>query len=178
MKLEASPVGDNGGMEQVHTQLVALTIQLAEHTKGMEKWEQVWCTKCRTEGHHKDKCPTLAQYLETGSPNICKKWGHDPTECPLLQKYQSMLRNLFFNFCKSVGHAEKDCCAFDLMRECTSDMYRILEDNFVTEGGGPLYNNQRIFNPWNKGSFFIGRGRGNFGRGGRGLIICYNCNQP
>jgi hypothetical protein len=117
MKLESSPVGDSGGMAQVQTQLVALTIQLEELTKGKEKQEQVWCTKCRTEGHHKDECPTFTQYLETGAPNplpgggyceICKKWGHHPTECPLLQKYQSTPRNLFCNFCKSFGHEEKD----------------------------------------------------------------------
>jgi hypothetical protein len=59
MKLESSPVGDNGGMVQVQTQLAALMIQLEELTKGKEKCEQVWCTKCRTEGHHKDECPTF-----------------------------------------------------------------------------------------------------------------------
>jgi hypothetical protein len=37
MKLEASPVGDGGGMAQVQTQLASLTIQLAELTKGKEK---------------------------------------------------------------------------------------------------------------------------------------------
>jgi hypothetical protein len=45
------------------------------------------------------------------------------------------------------------------------------------EGGGPKYNNQRLFNPVNRGNFGKGRGRGNFGRGGRGPIICYNCNK-
>jgi hypothetical protein len=60
MKLEASPVGDDGGMVQVNTQLATLIIQLAELTKGKEKQEQVWCTKCRTEGHHKDECQTFA----------------------------------------------------------------------------------------------------------------------
>jgi hypothetical protein len=48
----------------------------------------------------------------------------------------------------------------------------------VTERGGPQYNNQRGFNLGNGGKFGRGRGRGNFGRGGRGLIISYNCNQP
>jgi hypothetical protein len=37
MKLEASPVGDNGGMAQVQTQLFSLTVQLEELTKGKEK---------------------------------------------------------------------------------------------------------------------------------------------
>jgi hypothetical protein len=60
MKLEASPVGDNNGMAQIQNQLAALTIQLEEITKGKEKWEHIWCTKCRTEGHHKDECPSFA----------------------------------------------------------------------------------------------------------------------
>jgi hypothetical protein len=128
MNLEAYSIRDIGGMVQVQTQLDSLTIQLAEITKRKEKQEQVWCTKCRTEGHHKDECPTFVQYLVTGETNplprggfyeICKKWGHHPTKCPLLQKYQSMPRNLFCNLCKSIGHEQKDCHAFDLMREHT-----------------------------------------------------------
>jgi hypothetical protein len=134
MKLEASPVGDSGGMVQVQTQLVSLMIQLVEITKGKEKREQVWCTKCRNEGHHKDECPAFAQHLEAGAPNplpgggyceICKKWGYHPMDFPLLQKYQSTPKNLFCNFRKSVGHEEKYCRAFDLMREHTSYVYRI-----------------------------------------------------
>jgi hypothetical protein len=42
------------------------------------------------------------------------------------------------------------------MRECTSDMYKIQEENVAAEGGGPQYNNQRGFNPGNIGNF--GRG--------------------
>jgi hypothetical protein len=63
------------------------------------------------------------------------------------------------------------------MRERTSYMYMIQEENFSTEVGGPQYNNQTSFNQGNIGNFDKGRGRGNFGRGGRGWIICYNCNQ-
>jgi hypothetical protein len=48
----------------------------------------------------------------------------------------------------------------------------------LIEGNSPQYNNQRGFDPRNKGNFGRGRGRGNFGRGGREPIICYNCNQP
>jgi hypothetical protein len=60
---------------------------------------------------------------------------------------------LFFNYFKSVRHEEKDCHAFDLMREHTSYMYMIHEENVTTDGGGPWYNNQRGFNLWNRGSF-------------------------
>jgi hypothetical protein len=37
MKLEASPVGDGGGMAQVQKQFSALIVQLVELTKGKEK---------------------------------------------------------------------------------------------------------------------------------------------
>jgi hypothetical protein len=60
VKLEASPVGDGGEMVQVQMQLVSLTIQMAELTKGKEKWEQICCTNCRSEGHPKDECATFA----------------------------------------------------------------------------------------------------------------------
>jgi hypothetical protein len=53
MKLEASPIGDSGGMAQVHTKLASLMIQLVELTKGKEKWEQVSFTKCNTEFHQR-----------------------------------------------------------------------------------------------------------------------------
>jgi hypothetical protein len=36
--------------------------------------------------------------------------------------------NLFCNLCKSVGHDEKYCHAFNLMREHTSDEYRCYEE--------------------------------------------------
>jgi hypothetical protein len=113
-----------------------------------------------------------------GYCEICKKWGHHPTKCPLLQKYQEYTKELILQFLQVIGHEEKDFHTFDLMREHTSYMYKIQEENVVIEGGGPQYNNQRGFNPGNRGNFGRGRGRGNFGRGGRGPIICYNCNQP
>jgi hypothetical protein len=69
MKLESSLVGDSGGMAQVKMYLDALNIQLEEIKKGNKKCEQVWHTKCRTEGHHKDECPTFLQYLETRVSN-------------------------------------------------------------------------------------------------------------
>jgi hypothetical protein len=156
-------------MVQVQTRLVALTIQLAELTKGKEKREQVWCITCRIAGHHKDKCPAFAQYFVTGAPNplrgggyceICKTWGHHPPNFPLLHKYHSTPLDLFCNFCKLVEHEEKDCHAFDLMREHTSYMYRIHEKNTAIKGGVPQYNSQRGFIPGGRGGFSRGRGIG------------------
>jgi hypothetical protein len=47
------------GMAQVQSQLATLTIQLQDLAKGKEKCEEVWCTTCRIEGHHKNECPTF-----------------------------------------------------------------------------------------------------------------------
>jgi hypothetical protein len=68
------------------------------HNKNNEKQEFVWCTTCRTKGHHKNECPTFTQYMVEGMPNplpirgiwckICKKQGNDPYHYPMMQKYQ------------------------------------------------------------------------------------------
>jgi hypothetical protein len=143
MKLEASLVGENNlGRAQVQLQMVALTIQLQEITKGEENYKNVWCTTCKTKCHHKNECTTFQQYLRRGSPNplgiwceICNMMGHQPHSYPLMQKYQITTRNLFCNICKSVGHEEKDCHTFDLMRECTIDAYRVQGEE--SKGGAP-----------------------------------------
>jgi hypothetical protein len=45
-----------------------ITFQINQN-KGKEKREVVWCTLCRTEGHHKNECPTCVQYMATGVQN-------------------------------------------------------------------------------------------------------------
>jgi hypothetical protein len=67
-----------------------------------------------------------------------------------------------------VGHENKDCCAIDMTREHTSDMYMIQKENSMTKGGGK-YINERVFNQGNRGGFGRGRGRENFDIGGRGV---------
>jgi hypothetical protein len=124
-------------IEELKEDLKNLTFQLNQN-KGKEKREVVWCTTCRTEGHHKNECPTFVQYMETGVPNpfptggpwceICKTHGHDPYHCPMMQKYQTVPKSSYCNFCKSVGHDDKDCRTMELMRERTSDTYRVQEE--------------------------------------------------
>jgi hypothetical protein len=60
INMEAYHVEENGGMAQVQMNFVSVKIKLVELTKGKEMQEQVWCTKCRIEGHHKDKFPTFS----------------------------------------------------------------------------------------------------------------------
>jgi hypothetical protein len=59
MNMLQSFVGDGGGMAQLQTHLVSLTIQLAELMNGKEKHEQVLYVNCRSEGHHKVEFPTF-----------------------------------------------------------------------------------------------------------------------
>jgi hypothetical protein len=104
-------------------------------SKGKEKREIVWCTTCKTKGHHKNEFPTFARYMEIGLENhfptggpwceIYKTHGHDPYNFPMMQKYQQIPKNSYWNFFKSVGHDDKDCRTIDLMREITSDTYRV-----------------------------------------------------
>jgi hypothetical protein len=94
--------------------------------KGKENREFVWCTLCRTKGHHKNEFPTFAQYLEAGFWNtlptggvwceICKTHGHDPCHFPLIQKYQIVPESTFCNFYKFVGHEDKDCITTELIK--------------------------------------------------------------
>ena len=111
-----------------------LTFQLNQN-KNKYKRELVLCTTCRIEGHHKNEFPTFMQYMETGLPNpfpsgglwcdIYKKQGHDPYHYPMMKKYHIVPKSSYCNFCKSVGHDDKYCRTMDLMRERTSETYRV-----------------------------------------------------
>ena len=70
MKLEALPIAKKTmGMAQIQNQLANLTLQLQDIKKGKEIREEVWCSKCRTEGHSREHCPVFAEYLASGAPN-------------------------------------------------------------------------------------------------------------
>jgi ribosomal protein S18 len=89
------------------------------------------------------------QYMETRMPNplptggpwceICKTHGHDPYHCPMMQKYQTVPKNAYCTFCKSVGNDDKDYKTMDLMRERTSDTYRV-QAEMMTGKDAPQFN--------------------------------------
>jgi hypothetical protein len=56
---------------------------------------------------------------------ICKMHGNDPYHCPMMHKYKTIPRISYYNFCKSVGHDDKDCRTMEMMREINSDTYRV-----------------------------------------------------
>ena len=57
MKLETAPVEYNSGIAQIQAQLAELALELHDMKKGKSIHEEVWCTRCRTEGHDKEQCP-------------------------------------------------------------------------------------------------------------------------
>ena len=69
MKLETAPIEDNSSIAQIQAQLVAMALELRDMKKGKVIREEIWCTRCRTEGHDKEQCPVVRNYLNTGAPN-------------------------------------------------------------------------------------------------------------
>jgi hypothetical protein len=79
-----------------------------------------------------------------------------------MQNYVQTPINLYCRFCKSVGHDDMDCRAYNLMHERSRDIYKI-QGEVHQEGNTTQYNSpgRGNFNP--RGGF-RGRGRG----GGKG----------
>jgi hypothetical protein len=75
MKLEAIPVGESGpGMSQILNQLTSLSLQVEDMNKekGKEKREDIWCIRCKAEGHEKENYPLFNEYLASREPNPLK----------------------------------------------------------------------------------------------------------
>ena len=70
MKLETAPAEDNSGIAQIQAQLTEMALELHDMTKDKSIREEVWCTRCRTEGHDKEQCTALRNYLNTSAPNL------------------------------------------------------------------------------------------------------------
>jgi hypothetical protein len=131
MRLEALSLSKSTmGMDQIQKQLVNITLELQSLKKGKEVREEVWCTRCITEGHSRERCPVFAEYLASGAPNplrqkgglwceICRQLGHRPKDCHMLQKYTKTPKNLYCTFCLAVGHDDSHCHALNLMMERT-----------------------------------------------------------
>jgi hypothetical protein len=137
MKIESSPMGEcSSGMSQILSQLTSLSLQVEDmkKEKGKDKREDILCVRCKSEFHDKEKCPLFHEYLASGalSPlkqvtlpwcEVCKN-RHRPSEY-YMQKYVQTHTNLYFKFCKSMGHDDRDCRAYDLMHERSRDIYKI-----------------------------------------------------
>jgi hypothetical protein len=77
---------------------------------------------------------------------IYKKLGHDPYHCMMMQKYQIVPKSSYFTFCKLVSHDDKDCGTMELMRERTSDAYKV-QVEMMTGQVAPQFN--QVPTPYN-----------------------------
>ena len=148
MRLEALPLSKSMmGMDQLQKQLVNITLELQSLKKGKEVRKEVWCTRCRVEGHSKEQCPVFAQYLASGAPNplpqtwglsckICIQVGQRPQDCHMLQKYTKTPKNLYCTFYSSVGHDDSHCRTLDMVMERTQDFYVIQSEQQNHPAGG------------------------------------------
>jgi hypothetical protein len=138
MKLESSPMGESSsGMSQILSQLTSLSLQVEDMKKDKrkDKSDEIWCIICKLEGHDKEHCPLFHEYLAFGplSPlkqvtlpwcEVCRN-KHHPDECYYMQKYVQKPTNIYYTFCKYVGHDEKDCRDYGLLHKRSRDTYRI-----------------------------------------------------
>ena len=133
-----------GLIVQIQLQLANLTIQLQDIKKGKEEEEDLWCKKCRTNGHTKDNCLIFLNYVTLGAPNplnrhgipwccIFQSRGHCNEEFLYLQKVVSTPANLFCKFCKLVGHDEKYYRAYQLLKENTIETYLMKNEGFAQD---------------------------------------------
>jgi hypothetical protein len=62
----------------------------------------------------------------------------------MMQKYKIELNNTFCNFCKSVGHEDKNCRTLELMKEITSYAYSMHVELMVGHAA-PHFGNAQQF---------------------------------
>ena len=63
---------------------------------------------------------------------ICRTNGHDPYHFPMIQKYKIVPNITFHNFFKSIGNEDKDYRTFEIMKERTSNTYRVQDELMIT----------------------------------------------
>ena len=73
MKLETSPIADNSGIAQIQAQLAEMSMELHDIKKCKIVREEVWCTRCKKEGHDREHFPAVREYLNTGAPSPFKQ---------------------------------------------------------------------------------------------------------
>lgn len=149
MRLHETPLQDPVlGVQKIHVQLQNLCLEMQSLKQDRTPWpeacEEVWCVKCKGQGHDKDHCPVFMNYLVGGGPMplrpeaqvgprmtptlwcmICQIGGkHTTYNCHLLQKYMQMSQQLFCNFYRLVGHDECTYRSYEPMMDQTPT-YRV-----------------------------------------------------
>lgn len=71
MRLHETPMQDvNLGVQQIHMELLNLCLEMKslkkDKTTRREAREEVWCLKCKGQGHDKDHYPVFVNYVAVG----------------------------------------------------------------------------------------------------------------
>ena len=71
--MHETPIQDpNLGIQQIHVKLKKLCLEMQslkqDRTARPEVHDEVWCVKCKGQGHDKDHCLVFANYLTRGGP--------------------------------------------------------------------------------------------------------------
>ena len=157
MRLHETLIQDpNMGVQKIHAQLKNLCLKMQSLKQDKiacpEAHKEVWCVKCKGQGHDKDHFPVFTNYMVGGGPMplrpkaqeglstmptlwcvICQIRGkHGTNNCHLLQKYTQSSQHLFCNFYRSVGHDERTCRSFELMMDQTPT-YKVHTETWVLD---------------------------------------------
>ena len=122
MRLHETLIQDLGlGFQKIRAQLQHLCLEMHSLKQDRAHWpeahEEVWCIKCKGQGHDKDHYPVSVAYLIGGGPMPLRPEAqtgpsaapvlqcaifqvvetHKIDNCHLLQKYTQTLQQLFFN---------------------------------------------------------------------------------
>jgi hypothetical protein len=73
MRLHETPIQDATlGVQQIHCGVAEPLLRIAELEERKEARpevrEEVWCLKCKSQGHDKDHCPVFVNYIAGGGP--------------------------------------------------------------------------------------------------------------
>ena len=106
MRLHETPIQDPGlGFQNVHMKLQNLCLEMQSLKQDRAPWpevrEEVWCIKCKGQGHDKDHYPVFANYLAGGGPIPLR---------PEAQVAPSVAPMLWFTICQVGGKHTMDNC--------------------------------------------------------------------
>lgn len=191
MILHAMPMSNATlGVQKIHSQLQSLRLEFQNLKKDKEAKPEVrakvQCLKCKSQGHGKEHCPVFVKFITRGGPTplrleapagpsvgatlwctIFQVARKDATDnCHLLQNFIQTQQQLFYDFCKFVGHDERYCHSSELIMERTPMYHMQVETRLPGQGVEGARGD------------YQGRGWGRRGGGpgrGREEVIFYNC---
>lgn len=140
MRLHETPIRDPElGVQQIQNLSLEMQSLKQEKVARPEVHEEVWCIKCKGQGHHNDHYLIFTNYLTPRRPILLRPkaqaglrtapshWctiyqvgrKHNTNNYHLLQKFTESPQQLFFNFCRLVGRNEQEYRSYELLMDRT-----------------------------------------------------------